>query len=155
MPISNFGRQIIKSIGDSFDAPSKLMQSKLGEPMNCPCMHAEENVKTLSNRWTSLDGLVKDIITYYEARGLKWPSDYGKSMMWFNQERAEAEEIYLAKEGGWVRNHPEEAPEWNQERFTEELGDMLMMVIVAGLVEGVDPVTALRNKMKQKLGIDG
>lgn len=123
--------------------------------MNCPCMHAETNVKTLSERWTSLDGLVKDIITYYEARGLKWPKNYWEAMGWFDTERGEATELYLNKDNdGWVRNNPDEAPEWDENNFAEEIGDMLFMIVVAGIVEGCDPVTTLREKMKRKLGLD-
>lgn len=90
------------------------------------------------------------IIQYYAKRGLKVP-DVWHALAFADTEKAEALEVLLAKEGGWIRNNPDSKPGWDKDHFAEELGDVIMMVIVAGLAEGVDPVEALLNKMNRKL----
>ncbi len=120
--------------------------------MNCTCVN--KTIELHEENWEKLDGLVKDIICYYKARGLKWPANYWEAMGWFDTERGEATELYLVKdEDGWVRNNPSEQPKFSTEKFGEEIGDMIMLAVVAGIVEGVDPISLLRNKMKSKLGI--
>ncbi len=53
--------------------------------------------------------------------------------------------------GQWVRNNPEAHPVATRQDFSEELGDVIMMLMVAGLVDGVDPLDALYAKMERKL----
>ncbi|MCK5642568.1 MAG: hypothetical protein KAJ19_17300 [Gammaproteobacteria bacterium] len=90
------------------------------------------------------------IRNYYKVRGLKWPT-IEQAMMWVETELGETYELLLSRDGDWVRNHP-----WNKTMFSsgalaEELGDAIMMLIVAGIVEGVDPLAALREKIERKI----
>lgn len=90
------------------------------------------------------------IRNYYKVRGLKWPT-IEQALMWTQTELAEAIEIILARERGWTRNSPEEHKERIASDLAEELGDAIMMLIVAGIVEGVDPLAALREKIERKI----
>ena len=96
-------------------------------------------------------GLEELILIYYEVRGLVKPNVW-KALAFADTERGEAMEILLAKDNdGWVRNNPNSKPCWDPDDFAEELGDMIMMLIMAGLAEGVFPVSALLEKMQRKL----
>lgn len=97
-------------------------------------------------------GLTDSIKNYYAKRGLTFPS-FDNSLKFFQTELAEVYELDLARIGGWVRNHPENKPTFSKERLAEELGDAIMMLVVAGIAEGVDPVQALLDKMEKKLKI--
>lgn len=99
------------------------------------------------------DYLVSLIKQYYEYRGLKYP-DVWKSLAFAQTELAEVYELLLDREGGWVRNNPQNKPKFNKEDLAKELGDILMMVIVAGISEDVDPVEALKQKINKKMGIN-
>lgn len=92
--------------------------------------------------------LVKD---YYRKRGLTYPS-FDNAMKFLQTELAEVYELDLARIGGWVRNNPQNKPEFSKEKLAEELGDAIMMLIVAGLAENVNPIQALESKMQRKLG---
>jgi len=93
---------------------------------------------------------MKELIkSYYEVRGLKWPT-IEQAMMWAQTELAEVYELLLARDGGWSRNNPESHQGFDKDALAEELGDSIMMLIVAGLVEGVDPLAALREKVERK-----
>jgi NTP pyrophosphatase (non-canonical NTP hydrolase) len=94
--------------------------------------------------------LAELIQTYYTHRGLKWPN-VDKALQFLETEKAEVYELLLARDGGWKRNNPGNKPAFNRERLAEELGDCIMMAMVAGIVEGVDPVEALVNKIHRKL----
>lgn len=88
---------------------------------------------------------------YYDARGLKRPSEW-EALAWAITELGEAYEHLLAREGGWVRNSPESHPEvWDPSAFAEELGDAIMMLVMAGRVLGVDPLSALRRKLVTRI----
>jgi len=91
-----------------------------------------------------------DIIRYYSERGLVWPKDAFEALAWAHTELGEVYELLLARKD-WVRNNPGDIEEFSPVRFAEELGDVLMMVVVAGLVENVDPFIALQRKMERKL----
>lgn len=68
--------------------------------------------------------------------------------MWLQTELAEVYELLLVREGGWTRNNPDDHPtEFDQQRFAEELGDAILMLLVAGMVEGVDPLAAMELKI--------
>ena len=95
--------------------------------------------------------MYKLITDYYEQRGLKWPQDADEALDWALTELAEAKELLLDRKGGWTRNNPGNKRHFSQQRFAEELGDIIMMVLVAGIVEGVEPLTALTSKIKRKL----
>lgn len=90
--------------------------------------------------------MLSAIEAYFERKGLKWPDSW-RALGWANTELAEVYELILAKDGGWVRNNPEDHDGWSPERFAEELGDTIMMLLVAGYAEGVDALLALENKI--------
>jgi len=92
------------------------------------------------------------IIEYYRKRGLKWP-DFNDAMKFAITELGEVYEIDLARTGGWVRNNPGSKPGFDKEDLGRELGDVIMMLMVAGIVEGVNPLAALINKINTKLKV--
>lgn len=91
--------------------------------------------------------LVKD---YYDKRGLKWPN-FDDAMKFVITELGEVYELDLNRIGGYIRNHPENKPTYSKEAMAEELGDAIFMLIVAGYVDGVDPIKAMTDKMNRKL----
>lgn len=91
------------------------------------------------------------IARYYEHRHLIWPGNADTALDWALTEMAEAKELLLARQARWVRNHPQNEEPFSRERLAEELGDILMMVMVAGMVEGLDPIQALREKIERKM----
>jgi hypothetical protein len=94
---------------------------------------------------------VKDfVLHYFSKRKLVWPS-FKDAMQWAQTELAEVYELDLARSGDWVRNNPQDHPPFDKDKLAEELGDAIFMLIVAGLVEGVDPLEAMINKMIRKL----
>lgn len=97
---------------------------------------------------TDLYNLIKE---YYEYRKLTWPN-FDNAMKFVMTEVAEVYEIDLARSGKWVRNNPDSKPEFDKDALAKELGDAIMMLIVAGMVEGVNPLEALENKIKSKMG---
>lgn len=94
--------------------------------------------------------LLGRVYNYYKLRGLKFPS-FDNAMKFLQTELAEVYELDLARIGGWERNNPQNKPSFSPEKLAEELGDAIMMLIVAGIAEGVDPVDALKRKMERKL----
>jgi len=91
------------------------------------------------------------IIQYYKKRGLKWP-DFSDAMKFVLTEIGEVYEIDLSRVGGWVRNNPDNKPiTFDKERLATELGDVIMMIMVAGMAEGVNPLAALIRKINKKL----
>jgi NTP pyrophosphatase (non-canonical NTP hydrolase) len=94
--------------------------------------------------------VVKVIQDYYEKRGLKFP-DFDNAMKFVHTEIAEVYELDLSRVGGWIRNHPENKPDFDKQKLAEELGDAIMMLLVAGMAEGVDPIDALYRKIEKKL----
>lgn len=90
------------------------------------------------------------ILQYYRKRGLKWP-DFDNAMKFALTEIGEVYEIDLAREGGWVRNNPDAKPAFDKDALGRELGDVIMMLMVAGIAEGVNPLAALVNKINKKL----
>ena len=97
-----------------------------------------------------MSDLANKIEHYFNKRGLKWPTTE-KALMFSETEMAEVYEHLLAEEGGWTRNNPENKPEYDNQEFAKELGDVIMMVMVAGMVRGLDPIDALVQKMENKL----
>ena len=102
------------------------------------------------NDKAQLLGLAVMINQYYDQRGLVWPGRK-EALLWALTELAEAAELVLEDGGSWVRNHPLEREDYSPERFAEELGDVMMMVMVAGMVVGVDPQQALQQKLRRKV----
>jgi hypothetical protein len=93
-----------------------------------------------------MDSLTEMIKKYWELRQLKKPN-FQEAMMWAHTEIAEAYEIKLAQMGGWVRNNPDDHKEVNNKKLQEELGDAIMMLIMAGVAEDGDPISSLKWKM--------
>lgn len=94
---------------------------------------------------------VIDLIkNYYDKRGLKWPS-FSDAMKFVHTEIAEVYELDLDRVGGFIRNHPENKPKFNKEDLSEELGDAIFMLLVAGIVENVNPLESMIRKMETKL----
>ena len=98
--------------------------------------------------------LTRIIADYFNQRGLVWPSDADIALQWAVTELGEAIELLLTRKTGWVRNNPSDHV-YNHDEFLqnlgEELGDIIMMCIVAGTVERVCPVTSLLDKLDRKL----
>jgi NTP pyrophosphatase (non-canonical NTP hydrolase) len=98
-----------------------------------------------------VDDLTQLIQDYYQQRGLKWPDNINQSLGWCITEIGETYELLLARDGGWKRNNPEDHQEFDSLKLAEELGDAVMMLIVAGIVEGVDVIRAMKGKIARKL----
>ena len=90
------------------------------------------------------------IKTYYSKRGLKYP-DVWKSIAFSQTEVSEVYELLFSREGGFKRNHPENKPKFSKQELADELGDAIFMLIVAGIVEDVNPLEAMENKINRKL----
>ena len=97
-----------------------------------------------------LSDLGAEVTEYYELRGLHWPT-VEEALQFVHTELGEAYEILLARNPNWVRNNPDDKPGFSAEALGEELGDTIMMLVVAGLAAGVDPVSALLDKIDRKL----
>jgi len=95
-----------------------------------------------------VSGIYDLIGDYYKRRGLAWPTG-SQAAMWVLTELAEAVELDLERQADWVRNHPEDKARFSKARLAEELGDTVMMVLVWGMVEGVDPLAALTSKLRR------
>lgn len=87
---------------------------------------------------------------YYIERNLQWPT-FSDALKFVHTEIAEVYELDLDRIGGWTRNHPENKPKFSKESLSEELGDAILMLLVAGIVEGVNPLESMINKMNLKL----
>lgn len=94
--------------------------------------------------------LIELIEKYFNGRDLKYPNAW-ESLAWAQTELGEVYEILLGWSGDWVRNNPQDHPVKTKEDFAEELGDVIMMVMMAGYVEGVNPIQALKDKINRKL----
>lgn len=96
--------------------------------------------------------LIHLVYKYMEKKGKVWPTPED-SILFLTTELAEAIELLLSQKN-YVRNNPQNKEMYSSQRFAEELGDIILMAIVSGMVCGVDPVTALEHKlskgMKQK-----
>lgn len=77
---------------------------------------------------------------------------YLEALAFHDTEVAEANEIYFAGDGrGWVRNHPENKPPYDKDRLGEELADAIVMLIRAGISQGVDPLWILDERSSDQL----
>lgn len=59
-----------------------------------------------------------------------------------------SDRITAGPPGRLVAESPREARKVLQNRLAEELGDAVMMLLVAGIVEGVDPLIAMSAKVE-------
>ncbi len=116
--------------------------------MSRPAEHKELE-DTPTGQWAAV--VVESLIDeHHSQRGLQYPNEW-EALAFANTELGEAYELLLAEAGGWVRNHPEAHEGWNEERFAEELGDVIMMVMMAGMAKGVNPLDALAKKLYRKI----
>lgn len=72
------------------------------------------------------------------------------ALLFIGTELSEASELLLSRVA-YRRNHPNDKESFSKERFAEELGDIIYMAIIAGYVEGVDPVEAMIKKMESQI----
>lgn len=95
--------------------------------------------------------VIKD---FYERRGLRWPTAW-QAMAFIATEIGGAYEQLLVEEVeglGWVRNNPLNKPDrFDPQKFGEELGDAVLMLMVAGMRYGVNPLQLMLEKMERKL----
>lgn len=94
-----------------------------------------------------ISGLIND---YFVRRGLVWP-DAKDAILFSQTEVTEAIELLMAKDGGWVRNNPDGKEPYSTDRFGEELGDAIMMLLIAGLGVGVNPLASMIEKINRKM----
>lgn len=94
--------------------------------------------------------LTNQVKKYYKVRGLVTPNIW-EALGWVSAELGEVYEVIMSWNPKWVRNNPEKHPTKTKEDLAEELGDVIFMIIAAGLAEGVDPVAAIEAKMQRKL----
>ncbi len=87
---------------------------------------------------------------HHTARGLKFPNEW-EALAFAQTEMGEVYELLLAEIPGWTRNHPERHEGFTEERFAEELGDVIMMLMMAGMARGVNPLDALAKKLYAKI----
>jgi len=97
--------------------------------------------------------LAKYVEEYFKARNLKIPTFF-EAMAWMQTEVGETYEVWLAK-FNFARNNPEAHPPFSEEKLAEELGDVLLMIMVAGLTQGVNPLWAMLRKMSKHIKIEG
>jgi len=95
--------------------------------------------------------LEHEIVHYFNKRKLVWPTDADTALQFALTEMAEATELLLARKSDWKRNNPGNKEAFTPAKLSEELGDIIMMVVIAGLVEGLSPINALIAKMERKL----
>ena len=88
--------------------------------------------------------LVQLVQVYYDFRGLTQP-DANQAFLFLTSEIGELADALVANQAAWVRNNP------GRERvIPDEIGDVLMMLTVFAATQGIDPVEALKAKMRSK-----
>ncbi len=93
--------------------------------------------------------LAADVRSHFIIRKKVWPT-VEDALLFIVTELAEATELLLAQRV-YNRNNPENKEPYRPLRFAEELGDVIYMAIVTGLVVGVDPVQSMLDKMNRQL----
>jgi hypothetical protein len=92
--------------------------------------------------------LVEILNHYYGSRGLSHP-DFNDAIKFVITEMAEACEIELARYP-YLRNNPANKPKFSKDALATELGDAIMMLQVAGMAYGTDPLKALMEKLSDR-----
>lgn len=101
------------------------------------------------NEITFVQSRVNDAIkSYFTTRKLKYPKDADEALQWTITELGEVTELLLDRKGGWTRNNPQDHPPFSKAELSKELGDVLLMVLVAGYVEGVNPLASMLHRIK-------
>lgn len=80
---------------------------------------------------------------YFDSQGKVMP-DVQDAAAFLTTEAAEALDESLRLKGGYVRNHDSDSG------LAQELGDVLLMLIVTSHVAGVNPLSELFSKMESK-----
>ena len=88
--------------------------------------------------------LVDLVQQYYAFRGLTQP-DANQAYLFLVSEIGELADALVADQAQWVRNNPD-----RERHIPSEIGDVLMMLTVFAVTQGVDPVNALKEKMEKK-----
>ena len=106
--------------------------------------------------WCELLNLDELIALYWQLLQLEILTVW-EALAFANTELGEVYEELLAKAADkWKRNNPEDHPqEFDIDRFAGELGDVILMCIVAGRAESVNVLAALRAKLTQKIMVMG
>ena len=94
-------------------------------------------------------GLTLAIKRHFEERKRIWPTTED-GLLFIQTELAEASELVLSL-NKYKRNHPESKEYFSEDRFAEELGDIIYMCIITGLTKDCDPIDALLKKMDSQL----
>lgn len=95
-----------------------------------------------------MDHITKLVVDHFDFAGRSWPT-LEDGLLFLLTEVAEASELVLRSPAkDYKRNHPKEG--YSQERFAEELGDIIYMAIVTGKVARVDPIRAMLQKMSKE-----
>ena len=126
----------------SFPTLKKTLRAGKGQKMNCFSTTDDEVTPSINLDY---------VLAYFQLRSLKMPENEWQSLGFLNTELGEVYEALLAKTSGWVRNNPDDKISYSEQRFAEELGDVIMMAIITGHVAGVDPIDALVKKMLRNI----
>lgn len=95
--------------------------------------------------------IMAGILAYFIKCGLTIP-DFNDAMKFTLTEIGEVYEVDLARNTkGYTRNNPENKPTFSKENLGYELGDAIMMLMLAGYAEGVNPLSYLQEKIRLKL----
>jgi len=86
---------------------------------------------------------------HFRGRGRVQPT-VEDGLLWMVTEIGECFELWSAQKD-YKRNNPDDKEAYSKERFGEELGDVVYMAIITGLVAGVNPLAAIFLKMKKQI----
>jgi len=81
---------------------------------------------------------------YYEFRSLTQP-DANQAYLFLASELGELADAFVADQAAWVRNNP-----GKERSVSDEIGDVLMMLTVFAMTQGIDPTEAMLDKMRSK-----
>lgn len=93
---------------------------------------------------------LKNYVVYYIKEKPMIMPNFDDAMKFVTTELGEIYEVDLSRKE-WIRNNPQDKPTFSKEKLSEELGDAILMLIVAGIAEDVNPLTSLVEKMNRKL----
>ena len=81
------------------------------------------------------------VIWHFNGRDRVWPT-IEDGLLFTETELSEAIELWLARKN-YKRNNPDDKEKHTKERFAEELGDIIYMVMITGAVEEINPIDAM------------
>lgn len=145
-----FGAQTYAAKGDTFALAVCRAALKAARARDAS-WNVPENWRTdMFNSPNLIDNVEQFIRRYYDARQMVWPSTK-EALLWAMSEIGEAADVELmASNRDWVRNNPSEHNTTDAD-FAEELGDAIMMLLVAGYSRGLDPLRAMLEKAERKM----